>query len=127
MNVYERAAQVWSVLALAATNRQTLTYQIVGKLTGVPARGLGKVLEPIQSYCLIRGLPPLTGLVVSKLTGLPSPGFVAAANVPLEQVKVFEHKWLDEIAPTPESFEEAVKQRPSNGVLPPDLEEGGPN
>ncbi|HEX8910814.1 MAG TPA: hypothetical protein VF796_00545 [Humisphaera sp.] len=125
MNVHERAAQVWSVLALAAWNRQTLTYEIVGKLTGMPARGLGQVLEPIQSYCLIKGLPPLSGIVVSKLTGLPSPGFVAAVNVPREQVRVFEHDWLAEAAPTPELLEQAVKQQPSNGILPPDVVEGG--
>jgi hypothetical protein len=31
MTVIERAAQIWPVLALAARNRQVLTYEIVGK------------------------------------------------------------------------------------------------
>ena len=32
----ERAEQLWSVLALAATSRQVLTYDIVVRLTGLP-------------------------------------------------------------------------------------------
>ena len=75
MEVSERAAQIWSVLAWAATNRQVLSYSILGKLIGVPARGLGHLLEPVQLYCLLHGLPPLTILVVSEDTGLPSSGF----------------------------------------------------
>jgi len=43
MEANERAAQIWSVLAWAATSRQVLTYRILGKLIGVPARGLGPV------------------------------------------------------------------------------------
>ena len=42
MTQYERAAQIWSVLAWSATNRQELTYDITGRLIGVPARGLGR-------------------------------------------------------------------------------------
>jgi hypothetical protein len=50
MNVYEHATQIWAVSGLAARNRQVLNYDIVGRLIGVPARGLGRHLEPIQSY-----------------------------------------------------------------------------
>jgi hypothetical protein len=57
MKIPERAAQAWSVLALAAHNRQTLTYEMLGKLTGMHPAGLGVVLEPIQSYCLLNNLP----------------------------------------------------------------------
>ena len=71
MKATERASQIWAVLALAARNRQILTYEIVGRLIGVPARGLGHLLEPIQSYCLLKDLPPLTILVVQETTGLP--------------------------------------------------------
>ena len=45
MNVYLRATQIWPVLAWAATNRQTLTYGILGKLIGFPARGMGTLLD----------------------------------------------------------------------------------
>jgi hypothetical protein len=116
MTVYEHAAQIWSILALAGRNRQVLTYDIVGRLIGVPRYGLGRHLEPIQSYCLVHDLPPLTSLVVSETTGLPSPGFTAAADVPREQIRVMAFDWLAHPAPTPEVLEQAVQQHPSNGV-----------
>ena len=113
MEANERAAQIWAVLAWAATSRQVLTYGILGKLIGVPARGLGHLLEPVQSYCLLRGLPPLTILVVSEDTGLPSSGFTAASDVPKTQLAVFQHDWLGAGAPSPEDLATAVAQRPS--------------
>jgi hypothetical protein len=113
MEASERSAQIWSVLAWAATNRQVLTYRILGKLIGVPARGLGHLLEPVQSYCLLHGLPPLTILVVSEDTGLPSSGFTAAEDIPKTQLSVFQHDWLEADAPSPEDLAAAVAQRPS--------------
>jgi hypothetical protein len=41
MKVSERAAQIWSILALASKNRQVLTYDILSRLIGVPRPGLG--------------------------------------------------------------------------------------
>jgi hypothetical protein len=116
MTQYERAAQIWSVLAWAATNRQELTYDIVGRLIGVPRQGLGRLLEPIQSYCLVRGIPPLTLLVVSEVNGQPSPGFTATQQLPEERQRVFGFHWLDHPAPPPELLEQAVQQQPSNGL-----------
>jgi hypothetical protein len=113
MEATERAAQIWSVLAWAATSRQVLTYRILGKLIGVPARGLGHLLEPVQSYCLRHGLPPLTILVVSEDTGLPSSGFTAAEDIPRNQLTVFAYDWLDHGAPSPEDLAEAVSKLPS--------------
>lgn len=117
MSAAERAAQIWGVLALAAKNRQILTYSIVGKLIGVPARGLGHLLEPIQSYCLLKELPPLTILVVQEETGLPGQGFSAASAGELakKQLQVFEYDWIDHGAPKPEQLAHAVKDRPSRG------------
>jgi len=112
----ERAAQIWPLLALAARNRQTLTYDLVSRLTGMHTAGIGQMMEPIQSYCLLKGLPPLTVLVVNKSTGLPGVGFVAAADVPREFLRVFEADWLAVGCPTPEEFEAAVSELPSNGV-----------
>ena len=118
MSASVRAAQIWSVLGLAARNRQILTYSMLGKLIGVPARGLGHLLEPIQSYCLINKLPPLTILVVLEETGLPSSGFSAATAGELakKQLDVFAFDWLEHGAPTPDELERAVKERPSRGT-----------
>lgn len=116
MTVSERAMQLWSLLAHAATNRQVLTYDLVSQLVGVPRQGLGKLLEPIQSYCLVKNLPPLTVLVVQKESGLPGPGFIAAEQIPGTQMRVFEFDWKSHGCPAAEAFDEAVRQRPSDGV-----------
>jgi hypothetical protein len=117
MNIFHRAAQIWAVLALAAHNRQVLTYKIVSRLTGVPRVGLGKCLEPIQSYCLLHGLPPLTILVVGEYTGMPGGGFIAAQDIPKGQQEVFKHDWLAQGSPSPHDLEIAANERPSNGVI----------
>ena len=116
MTASERAAQIWCGLALAARNRQVLTYDIVSKLTGVPRPGLGQVLEPVQSYCLVKQLPPLTILVVSQDSGLPGQGFIAAQDIPATQMQVFDFDWLGHGAPSPEDLEAAVRARPSNAL-----------
>ena len=116
MRMSERSAQAWPALALAARNRQVLTYDLLGRLLGMPTPALGGVLEPIQSYCLLNRLPPLTALVVSKVTGLPGSGFIAASDVPKVLLDVFEHDWLEHGCPSPEVFAQAVERLPSNGV-----------
>jgi hypothetical protein len=117
MTVNERAAQFWSALALAAANRQVLTYSMLARATGVHRAGLGKCLEPIQSYCLVHNIPPLSVLVVSEKTGLPGVGFIAAKDVPGAQQAVFKYDWLKHGGPPPEAFQEAVNERPSNGMI----------
>ena len=116
MKIPERAAAAWSVLVFAAMHRQTLTYELLGNITGMHAAGLGEVLEPIQSYCLLNELPPLSALVVSKSTGLPGTGFIAALDVPREFVRIFEHDWLTVQCPTPEVLADAARRFPSNGA-----------
>jgi hypothetical protein len=116
MKLNERAWQAWSLLAFAASHRQTITYEMLGKLTGMHAAGLGSVLEHVQSYCLVHDLPPLSAIVVNKSTGLPSEGFVAATNVPRAFIEIFEHDWLNTPCPSPEQLAEATRERPSNGV-----------
>ena len=116
MNIYARAWQIWSVIALASRNRQILTYKIISQLTGMPRVGLGSCLEPIQSYCLLHGLPPLTILVIGEKSGMPGVGFIAAHDIPKAQQDVFKCDWLAHGCPTPETFEAAAKARPSNGV-----------
>ena len=113
----ERASQIWGILALAAKNRQSLTYDMLSKLIGVPAAGLGKLLEPIQSYCLIESLPPLTILVVQQESGLPGSGFTGAkaTEYAKDQMKVFKFDWIEYGNPQPEKLEQAVQIQPSNG------------
>jgi hypothetical protein len=114
----ERATQLWAVLALAARNRQVLSYEIAAGCIGVAPQGIGQLLEPIQSYCVAHDLPPLTALVVSTKTGLPSVGFTATtpADVPAAQARAFEYDWLAHQCPEPSEFEDAVQAHPSRGT-----------
>lgn len=129
MKISERAAQVWPVLTLAARNRQILSYGLLAKLISVPTAGLGQLLEPIQSYCLVHKLPPLSVIIVSRESGLPGAGFTAAADAPREQMRVFEFDWLGVGCPSAEAFADAVASRPSNGIRTasvPDAKGGSP-
>jgi hypothetical protein len=117
MSVNDRAVQIWSTLALAAYNRQVLTYNMIAKLTGIARVGLANCLEPIQSYCLFHDLPPLAVLVVGEKTGMPGVGFIAAQDVPKAQQEVFQFDWLAHGGPSLEKFEAAVRVRPSTGMI----------
>ena len=108
----QRAQQLWSVLVLAAQNRQILTYEIVGHACGLPPPAIGDLLRPIQQFCTENGLPPLTSIVVSKQTGLPGDGFIAAENVPMAQLQTFSRNWLDVSAPSGEQFADAYSRAP---------------
>ena len=116
MKVAERATQIWAVLAWAAGHRQNITYSQLAQATGAFTGGLGALLEPIQSYCLLKNLPPLTGIVVQQESGLPGSGFTGASADELAsaQAKVFALDWLEHGNPGVEQLELAVKQQPSN-------------
>lgn len=112
----QRAAQIWSLLTFAASLRSTLTYKRLGELIGALPVSLGGWLEPIQSYCLVHELPPLTVLVVGDSDGMPGVGFIAAENVPAAQATVFRHDWIRTSVPKPEDLARALAERPSNGT-----------
>jgi hypothetical protein len=118
MKATERSSQIWAVLAWAAKSRQNITYSQLAQVTGAFTGGLGGWLEPIQSYCIINSLPPLTVLVVQQESGMPGSGFTGASATDLAtaQAKVFSFNWLEQGNPGPEKLEQAVKQFPSNGA-----------
>lgn len=116
MTRFERAVQMWSLLALSAGRHQTLTYDELAELLDVPRSGLGRLLEPVQSYCILKALPPLTSLVVSARTGVPGDGFMASRDLPQAQAEVFGFDWPAKPVPTPENFEAAVAELPSLGL-----------
>lgn len=118
MKLSERAWQCWPLLTFAARNRQLLTYDLVARHSGMHVAGLGAVLEQVQSYCMLNGLPPLTAIVVRKESGQPSGGFSAATDVPRAFMQVFEHDWLATHCPLPDDLAEATRLCPSNGKAP---------
>lgn len=82
----------------------------------MPTAGLGQLLEPIQSYCLMEKLPPLTILVVQQETGLSGSGFTGASapEFARAQAEVFAKDWLEHGNPQPDKLASAAQQRPSN-------------
>lgn len=116
MNRSERAAQIWPLLVHSALHRQSVTYDLLGKLIGVPRQGLGQLLEPIQSLCILKSFPALTSLVIGQGTGVPGEGFIGAADVPAEQARVFSWSWLETAPPNADALESAASELPSNGA-----------
>lgn len=108
----ERAQQLWSILVLAARNRQVLTYEIVAQACGVPPPSIGDFLRPIQQYCSEENLPPLTSIIVNKISGLPGEGFIGAENVPLAQIQTFGIDWLSIPAPSAEQLADSYSRAP---------------
>jgi hypothetical protein len=105
MTKYERAQQLWSILVLAARNRQILTYSIIEQATGLVRPSIGQMLSPIQTYCLKRKKPPLTILVVKDKSGMPGDGFIADKDIPRAQQDVFAFDWLAFGCPQTEELE----------------------
>ena len=109
MNVTEKAIQIWPILVLCASRRETLTYDVLGKLIGVRAPIVPELLEPIQSYCLLEGLAPLASIVVNQATGLTADGFITAANLPRAQADVYARDWLSDGLPKAELLQDAFE------------------
>jgi hypothetical protein len=116
MSRFDQSACIWPVLVLASKNRQILTYDLLGRLIGVPAADLGRLLEPIQSHCILKDLPPLTSIVVNARTGMPGEGFIAADNLPQAQAETFFFDWLSCPVPSREDYRTAVEKLPSLGL-----------
>lgn len=90
----EQAFAIWAVLAQAAKNRQTLTYQDgLSAFVGGFHRNHRKPLGIIKCYCREHRpkLPALTVLVVNKNTGVPESGLDGVKNFNTEREKVFDH------------------------------------
>jgi len=113
MRESQRAAQLWSLLVLAARNQQILTYSTVHNLTGIATVGVGGCLGPIIHYCRDHKLPWLTVLVVNEETGLPGDAFMEAAkkeygdklDIFVLQSRVFAYDWFKTEIPSPSDFE----------------------
>ena len=116
MSRFDQALRLWPLMVMAAGNRQVLNYDQLAKLIGASESDLGRLLEPIQSYCILKGLPPLTSILVDARTGLPREGFIAADNVPRAQADTFRFDWNGVPLPSREDYREAVQQLPSLGL-----------
>jgi len=104
-----KAALIWRVLVSAAMKRRPLTYESVGKLTGIWHRNLGEPLGLIDEYCQGKRFPRLNVLVVLSKRNVPGDGFPSPKlnrnQVDAEQEKVFDFNWRATNGnPSPEDF-----------------------
>jgi hypothetical protein len=79
-----KALYCLNLLQLMAVQRQTVTYETLAIMLGLPSQGnalanaISPVLYDVFDFCVAAGLPALTVLVVRKSgkdKGLPGPGF----------------------------------------------------
>ena len=106
-----RAHQIWAVLLLAAMNRQTITYEMLGRFVGgIKPRGFRNMLAVVADYCEKKDYPPLTVIVVGEKSG--KPGKKSSLSDDPDEVlqrfqMVFSYNWeKNSRHPSPEDFRE---------------------
>lgn len=68
--------QTFSYLVQQAKKNTVINYKDVAEAVGTHHRVVPKVLERIRTICIDYDLPPLTAIVVSKMTGKPGKAFL---------------------------------------------------
>ena len=105
---YSRAWEIWPILVDKASRRETITYGELAEWIRMPgrARSMRVYLNPIMCYCVNRGLPALTAVVVNQDTGRPGEGLITVnqENIDAEWESVFRYDWRGEYQPTPEEL-----------------------
>ncbi|MDR6430736.1 putative restriction endonuclease [Brucella pseudogrignonensis] len=105
-NLTRRSIQIYTILVVAAHNRQILTYKIVANLIGYRGAGvLDRQLGLLLHWCEHNNLPPLTSIVVNTKTGIPGEGF-QLEDMNSAREKVFAFKWYQIVAPTEDDLNE---------------------
>ena len=91
-------AKMWELLVDLAQRKRVRYYEEAARELDIAPINVGRVLEPIQSYCLARQKPPLTILIINKATGLPGGGFIAwdAARLPEGRKEVYAYPWRED-------------------------------
>ena len=111
----EWAEQIWQLLIQAARDRDIYTYGEIAKKAGCGAPiGVGSKLDPIFWFCLDRGWPYLTILVVSKDPRIPSQKFWEDSGLDRSEFepeceRVFAFDWFAVEPPEAEDFRRAIK------------------
>ncbi len=90
----QRALQIWSLLAFAASKKTLVTYEEVSDLTGLP-NNCGTVLGHVARYCAEHNLPLLSSIVVDKHTGKPSADLYVGMDVAAQQWNCFNFNWRE--------------------------------
>lgn len=110
----EQAHAVWNVLSgfVLFEKNKTITYGELAQLLGYEARAgrtLTEALGIVSFYCLHNGLPPLSCIVVSKMTGRPGwEGMIPQdSTLEFEQERVWNTEWHLYRTPSVNTFRKA--------------------
>jgi len=83
-----------SILIKHVKNRKPITYGDLGKKINYNALNVGRILEPIQDYCLQKDIPPLTSIVVSATEMKPGYHYKQRFSTYSEDIeKASKHNW----------------------------------
>jgi putative restriction endonuclease len=95
MDRFSLGHRAWPILVAQAQKRVPMFYKDLGHALGYRnARVTRAALSPIQDFCLEKGLPPLTSIVVNKATGLPGAGFkLTDGTIEDAQQRAFRKDW----------------------------------
>jgi hypothetical protein len=94
-----RMVKSYLILIAAATRRQTITYGDLGHHLGV-APVATPHLNDVANFCLQKGHPDLTFLVVNSETGLTGSNPDPKTDLRRRE-EVYRHEWLDYAPPSP--------------------------
>jgi hypothetical protein len=108
----DRALQAWLILISRAMNRQTMTYEQLGRLmypdSKKAAGVLNRILGHIAFYCKDNKLPMLTSIVVGKKRGAPGKAIpIDLVKIDMEREKVYGEDWFSIYPPTPHELSAA--------------------
>jgi putative restriction endonuclease len=95
MDRFALGHEAWPILVDHAARHATLTYQELAVALGYSTARIARfALWSIQDFCLEKGYPPLTSIVVNKHTGVPGQGFkLGGATLGDAQTRAFSFNW----------------------------------
>src|SRR5258705_13332593 len=99
-NRFELGCRAWPMLASWAKLKEPHTYEDLAWKLGYRTPKVSRAaLWSIQDYCIEKGLPPLTSIIVNKHTGQPGSGFQWHGTLDDAQQRAFSYDWSKEKVP----------------------------
>ena len=119
---FELAYRAWPVLVDAAESRRLLSYAELASAVGLGSMALAArhALSPIFYYCLEKGLPYLTSIVINQQTNEPGVGFLNEWSGDLNETyeAVFSFDWRQLPVPFPPEHRMRFEARARASVIP---------
>lgn len=95
MDRFALGYEAWPILVAHARSTERLFYKDLALALGYKTPKVSRAaLWSIQDFCIEKGLPPLTSIVVNKTTGAPGAGFkLGSATLDDAQQRAFAFDW----------------------------------